>query len=570
MHLKINEFFRTAGLLCLLLLASGTLLGQDVEKIKDIKKIKDKKPFQFKGSVSLGIMSYFSNSNIKRSAPFNWVVSGTPNFIVYGIQMPITLTYSETGRSLTHPFVYNFYGASPYYKWATVHVGYRSLAFSDYTLNGMVFNGFGMELKPGKFRIGAFRGVLNPAIQADTNSGFGVILPSYKRIGYGAKLGFGTENNFLDLSFFKGKDIVSSLDATPPLAILKPAENLSFGPKFKITLFKRFFVEGDIGISIFTRNLLNDTLTETEDLKTAYKVMFVNSTTYGAYAGHIATGLNFSKWRFSLRYKQVSSDFNSMGINLMQDDIQEYTFNPSVSLWKGKLNLGGSYGFYTDNLSEKRNNTTVRKIYNTNISVSPFQRLNVSGSYSNFGTTRTNGQVQMNDSITFSLINQAISGNVSIQLGPVKKPVILSMFSSYQKADDRNIFTAKFNNSEVLSLGVNSNYQLSKSKVTIGGGVSYSDFNAGGFNYSTQTASANLGKSFLKNKIRTGLSGNFTNRFKEGQKQGQVLGLGLSQQVKLKTHVFTVNYRFMQNSTGIISNSALNEQFINFQYGFSF
>lgn len=569
MQLNFRFGLKTLALFLLLAIYLPNATAQNIEKIKDLKKIKEKKPFQFKGAVSFGLAAYFSNSTIKRGAPLNWVVSGTPTFIFYGVQVPFTLTYSETGRSLTHPFVYNFYGASPYYKWATVHVGYRSLQFSDYTLNGMVFNGFGVELKPGKFRIGAFRGILNPAIQPDSNTGFGVILPSYKRIGYGGKLGFGTDDNFFDIAFFKGKDIVSSLNTTPPTSLIKPAENLSFGPKFRFTFFKHYFIEGDVGVSIFTRNLLNDTLTETEDLKTAYKVMFVNSTSYGAYAGHVAAGVNFSKWRFSLRYKEVSSDYNSMGINIMQDDIQEYTFNPGLTLWKGKLSLSGSYGFYTDNLSKKRSSTTVRTIYNTSVSIIPAQRLSLSGSYSNFGTSRTNGQVQMNDSITFSLINQAITGNVSVQLGNIKKPVMLSLFSSYQKADDRNIFTAKFNNSEVFSLGANSNYQFKKSKFNIGGGLSYSDFNAGGSNFSTQTANVSLGKAFTS-KVKTSLNTNYTNRFKEGTKQGSVISSGLSVQVKLKTHVFNVNYRFMQNNTGIISNSALNEQFINFQYGFSF
>lgn len=554
----------------LLVLSARLAYGQDLEKIKNVKKIREQKPFQFKGALSFGLSAYFSNSAIKRGAPLNWVVSGTPTFVFYGIQMPFTLTYSETGRSLTHPFVYNFYGASPYYKWATVHVGYRSLQFSDYTLNGMVFNGLGLELKPGIFRFGAFRGVLNPAIQADSSNGFGVILPAYKRIGYGGKLGIGTENNFFDIAFFKGQDIVSSLNKIPAFSTIKPSENISFGPKFRFTFFKHYFLEGDVGVSIFTRNLLNDTLTESEDLKTAYKVMFVNSTTYGAYAGHVSAGINHNHWRLSVRYKQVSSDYNSMGINLMQDDIQEYTLNPGLNLFKGKLGLSGSYGFYTDNMSKKRNNTTVRKIYNTSVSFTPVTRLSLNGSYSNFGTTRTNGQIQMNDSITFSIINQAITGNLSLQLGNLKKPVVVSLFSSWQKADDRNIFTSRYNNSEVRSMGANSNYQFKQSKFNLGGGVSYANFKAGGNNYSTQTANLSLARPFFNNKLRTGVNSSFTNRFKEGTKQGYVFSAGLSQQVKLKTHSITFNYRVMQNKTGIISNSALNEQFINFQYGFSF
>ena len=230
-------------LLLYIFVCSGTLYAQDLEKIKDIKSIKKQKPIVFGGGFGLGFSYYNSNSPIKRTAPYNWYVSGSPSVRIYGLNIPFSFTYSETGRSLTHPFVYNFTGASPYYKWATTHIGFRSMNFSEYTMSGVVFNGVGVELKPGKLRFAAFYGVFNPAVEADTSNGnFGVILPAYKRIGYGAKLGVGTDKNYFDLIYFRGKDDAVSLKRVPAFENIKPVDNVTLGPRFRFTFFKHWLI----------------------------------------------------------------------------------------------------------------------------------------------------------------------------------------------------------------------------------------------------------------------------------------------------------------------------------------
>lgn len=550
----------------------NSLSAQDLERLGDVKNVKKRKPFEYGGSVGFGASFYNSNTANKRMAPWNWYVSGSPFVRIYGVNIPFSFTYSETGRSLTHPFHYNFTGASPYYKWATTHLGYRSMNFSEYTVSGVVFNGVGIELKPGKLRLGAFYGVFNPAVEADTSNGnFGVILPSYKRIGYGAKLGYGTDQSYFDLIYFRGKDDPNSLKEVPAFETIKPADNVTISPRFRITLFKHWFLESDLAVSVFTRNVLNDTLKETKDLRTVYKFVRVNTTTYGAFAGHVATGLNFNSWSLSLRARQVSSDYQSLGINLLQDDIREFTANPALHLFKGKLSISGSYGFYTDNVSGKRLNTTVRNIFNTQFSVQPGKRLNFGAGYSNFGTTRSNGLVQMNDSITFSIINENYNANMSLILGNTKKPVVVSFFGQYQVADDRNIFTRQFNNSKVLNAGANVQHKFVKSGLQLGGGAAFAAFEAAGNTVNTRNANASLRRNFLKNKLNLGLNVSFAERFLEGVKQGNVLSSALSVQTKLgKRHSIQSQVRIMRNTTGIISNLAFNEQRFSIQYGFQF
>jgi len=549
-----------------------TAFGQNLENISKVKSIKEKKPFEFGGGLGFGASYYNSNAPVKRMAPWNWNISGSPYVRIYGLSIPFTFTYSETGRSLTHPFHYNFTGASPYYKWATTHLGYRSMNFSEYTVSGVVFNGVGVELKPGKLRFGAFYGIFNPAVEGDTfNGNFGVILPAYKRTGYGAKLGYGTDQRYFDLIYFRGKDDPNSLKSVPAFETIKPVDNVTISPRFKVTFLKRWFIESDLAISVLTRNVLNDTLKETEDLRTVYKFVRVNTTTYGSFAGHVATGVNFNNWSLMLKARQVSSDFQSLGINLLQDDLREFTANPSVQLLKGKLGISGSYGFYTDNISGKRLNTTVRNILNTNISLQPHQRINIGMGYSNFGTTRSNGLVQMNDSITFSIINENYNGNIGIIAGNLKNPFVISLFSQYQQADDRNIFTRQFNNSKVFNAGLNLSHKLKKINTQLSGGVAYAEFMAAGKTINSRNTNLSIRKSLVKNKLNTGLNLSYAQRFQETVKQGDVMSVSLSIQTKLgKRHSIQTQARVMRNTTGIVSNSAFNEQRFSIQYGFQF
>lgn len=567
----LKKAYSALAFLWLLFAAQGAM-AQNLENVARVKSLKDKKPFEFGGSLGLGASYYNSNAAIKRVAPWNWYISGSPYMRIYGLHIPFTFTYSETGRSLTHPFHYNFTGASPYFKWATTHLGYRSMNFSEYTVSGVVFNGVGIELKPGNLRLGAFYGVFNPAVEADTSNGnFGVILPAYKRTGYGAKLGYGSDRNYFDFIYFRGKDDPNSLRNAPGFETIKPVDNVTFGPRFKVTFFKRWFVESDLALSVFTRNVLNDTLKETEDLRTVYKFVRVNTTTYGSFAGHVATGVNFNKWSLSLKARQVSSDFQSLGINLLQDDLREFTANPSLRLFKGKLGLSGSYGFYTDNISGKRLNTTVRNILNTNLSLQPHQRVNLGLGYSNFGTTRSNGLVQMNDSITFSIINENYNGNISLMAGKIKNPVVFSLFTQYQQADDRNIFTRQFNSSKVFNAGLNLQHKLAKLRTQIGGGVAYAEFMAAGKTFNTRNANLSVRKNFAGNKLNTGLNISYAQRFQESIRQGEVMCVNLSLQTKLgKHHNIQAQARLMRNTTGIVSNTAFNEQRFSIQYGFQF
>jgi len=154
------------------------------------------RPMSFSGSVDATAIFYNANGIPNRYLPFNYVLSGSPVISVYGWQIPFSFIIGKQQNSFTQPF--NQFGMSPTYKWITIHAGYRSLNFSLFTLAGHTFLGAGVELTPGKFRFAAMYGQLNKATPLDTAQALYLSTFSYKRMGMDVKVGYGTQNNFID------------------------------------------------------------------------------------------------------------------------------------------------------------------------------------------------------------------------------------------------------------------------------------------------------------------------------------------------------------------------------------
>src|SRR5690606_31629249 len=208
------------------------------------------KPFQISGSLG-GNMSYYTVNGIpERRQPWGYSLFGTVNMKIYNFSVPLSVAVSQQGTSFSQPF--SRFGASPEYKWVKLHLGYRSLNYSEFTLNGVSFLGGGIELTPGKFRFSAMAGRLKKSIGQPDNR---FERPQYKRMGYGVKVGYGTNSN-IDLSFFHAADDVGSIALPDSIDGLNPPEaSTSIGVSGKLaTRNTKWVLDYDLGASIFTRN----------------------------------------------------------------------------------------------------------------------------------------------------------------------------------------------------------------------------------------------------------------------------------------------------------------------------
>ena len=289
--------------------------------------------------------------------PFSWAINGSPVLDIYGITLPFSFIISDQERDFRQPF--NKIGVSPYYKWVKLHLGYRNLIFSPYTLAGHTVLGAGIELKPGNFRTGfiygrLLRAVPLTALNYDLNKSF-VSTPAYLRKAWSFKAGYGTENNFADIILFKGWDDPSSLNVGSTFKNIMPAENFIVSFVTHQKLWKRFNFELEYAKSLY---VLDSRVTAPDSSKNGLLEPFSflyksNSSSYLSSALESMVGYSGRIITLNIRYKRVEPDFRSMGAYFFQNDLENITIEPIVKFNKEKYSLSASLGLQHDNLNNK-------------------------------------------------------------------------------------------------------------------------------------------------------------------------------------------------------------------------
>ncbi len=311
-----------------LLIVSVVLLASSLSA-QDLANLKDAKPFGYSGSVSLRLNSYSTTREQSVRDPFFWTVTGSPTISVYGVTLPFYFSFSQKNQDYRQPF--NQFGLSPYYKWLRLHLGYRNISFSDFTLSNHTFLGAGVEAEPGIFRFGFVYGRFLKAINQpiDTLSG-DIITPTFARKGVAAKIGVGTYNNYVDLIFFKGKDDSTSVDAPLYMSATRPAENLVYGIKARQVFLKIFSFDLDYGFSIYTNDISAEEIDPEEYDVPKVVTAFIKPRTSTTFlmAGKASLGVRLKIMSLRLQYTRVEPDYQSMGSYFLNNDYENYTIAP--------------------------------------------------------------------------------------------------------------------------------------------------------------------------------------------------------------------------------------------------
>jgi hypothetical protein len=366
-------------LVSVLITLTGQVSAQDLGNLKSVR------PIDFSGAFSLRLNSYSTNRDNAVRDPFFWTVTGTPTVSLYGVTLPFYFAFSQKQTDYRQPF--NQFGLSPHYKWLRLHLGYRNISFSDFTLANHTFMGVGIEAEPSIFRLGFIYGRFLKAIDQprDTLSGE-IITPTFARRGVAAKIGIGTHNNFVDLIFFKGKDDSTSVSTGWETLGLRPAENLVYGIKARQGFLKIFMLDIDYGFSVYTSDITSPIVSAEE-----YKVPFFvtafltpRASTSFQMAGKASLAMRLKMLSLRLQYTRVEPDYQSMGSYFLNNDYENITIAPSWSMLKNKIRVSGSVGFQKNNLFEDKISSTNRRINSVNVNLMPNPRFNVTAFYTNY------------------------------------------------------------------------------------------------------------------------------------------------------------------------------------------
>jgi hypothetical protein len=540
---------------------------------QDMGSLTKEKPVQLHGSIGLGSAFYSTSKGLERQQPLSWYLSGNPTVTLFGIACPFSMTVSEQQRNFSQPF--NQYGVSPYYKWLTLHAGYRSVSFSEFTLAGANFLGGGIEMNPKKFRFGFVIGQFRRAVEEDTSYQFAV-LPSYRRTGYAVKIGVGSASNYVDFIYFKGKDDTSSLSKKPKNAVVTPGDNVALGIKTGWRLGKNIALDGDFGASLLTRDLtaagidIDATNQFYKYYDFATKFIAPNISTRYFLGGR--GGLTYFNRRFklALNYRYVQPNYESFGAYYFQQDIQQITLAPAFILLKGKLTFGGSYGIQNDNLLKIKAFTTTRNIGSFNASYNPSRQFGFTVNYSNFGTSQESGRIQLNDSVRISFVNQTFGGNVRFTKTSPTRTSLVMLMGNVMGLTDRNEFTQRLAQVNTFIGGLNYSLTFNKSGTSLNAGLNYTNAKNSAATSGGIGASVGANKRF-SDKFSGNLNANYQLRQLNGASDGDVTSVGLGVSfTPIKQMTLGLNGNLMFNTSSRVSSYSYNEQRFAARYSYNF
>ncbi|WP_343672904.1 hypothetical protein [Chitinophaga sp.] len=470
-----------------------TILFVQQASAQAIDQLGVKKGITMNGSINASTTAYKAFGMEQRRDPLVWYLNGNINMNLFGYAMPFSFSYSNQGARYSQPF--NQYRFAPSYKWVKLYLGTSSMQFSNYTLAGHVFNGAGVELTPGRWRIAAMYGMLEK---------------SMKRSGYGTKLGYENNGNSYSIALFTAKDAFN-LNHTAAFAI-----------KQRIT--KHIFADVEYSVS-----LLNDLY-------------------YDAIQGGL--GYTGNTWSIQLRYERVAPDYTTLGAYTVVNDMRNITIAPTLQLFKGKVALSGNAGMQVNNLNHSKMSDTHRWVANINTSIIPAEHWTMNVGYSNFNTfTRVRPLADPYftnplDTLDYYQVNTTYNGMLMYRIN--KSAITLN--TSFQHASDRSDATDNLGSFFMGNLSYT--YLLTKQEMSFTGTVNYYFNTSTGMNTEFFGPNVNVSKQFFNKTCKVAFLATYNiTRVALTQSSLFNTGLTLGYTPKGKKHNISSSLLYLQKGT---------------------
>ena len=425
-------------------------------------------PIKLNGTLSVGGFTYSANGIQPRQPNFGYSLSTQMNAQIYGVSIPIYASINEQGSQFQNPF--NRFGISPKYKWAQLHLGWRNMQFSQFTLQGVTFLGVGAQLTPGKWRISGMYGRFQRATNG-TNRNYPQ--PRYERKGYAAKIGYGSSLNFFEFNLFKAKDDLSSVTVADSINI-NAQENLSVGLTTQFEIIPKYLQVGaELGLSGFTENLRADTLPQEaeryiENIAWAYEP---NISSHFNYAIESFVRFKLNRFEISGNFRRIMPEYKTLGANYLLNDLEALTIQPSFRNKINALSISASIGNQKNNLDGWRQNENNRWIGSAQLDYNPRAPLGFHFQYSNYSFNQQVLRDSLNaDSLQLNQVNQNIVfiPRFIIQKSRVNHIFIFN-YNGQQLQDNSTVEGIDVSNRmHMVNLNYSLNHKASRSQLSIG------------------------------------------------------------------------------------------------------
>lgn len=496
-------------------------------KAQDIEQIGKKEPLKVNGGISANQVLYFSSDTVSYRDPYSYYLNGNLNFNIYGWDIPFSFTYSNQNHTFQQPF--NQYCLHPKYKWISAHIGYSSMSFSPYSVNGHLYSGIGAELTPpGKVTVGFLFGRLRKAIPIDTSTQ--APDPTLERWGYGVKTGVNVLSNEnltanIDFIVFHAKDRYSEKTVHIPDTVLTPEENLvvSFGGNF--TVIKKIQLRAEYATSGITHNI--NSTEEVNNSKALSKLgnYFHTNNSSEYFNGYKINGaFTESNYSIGIGYERIDPGYQTFGGYYFNNDLENITLNGAVNLVDGKVSLGGNVGKQRDNLDDKKLSEMKRWVSAVNLSYTPGEKLTYNLSYSNFQSF-TNIRSQFEtinqltpydnlDTLNFTQLSENASFNVNYAIqSNDKQRQNANLNFNYQKADEKQGGKFVGEGSQFFNINTSYSFAYVPFNVTVTTALNTNINQAGDMDSKTIGPTLSINKMLFDKKLRTTLTNSLNKSF---------------------------------------------------------
>ena len=397
-------------------------------------------------------------------------------------------------------------------------------------------------------------------VSANNTQLYNPAFPAYKRTGYAVKLGLGSDKNYLDFIYMKGRDDSTSIPYQPENYEIYAGENAVFGISHKITIAKKIIWKSDIGISAYTVDL-NATELEAEDLpfySTIKSIITPNVSTQLLTAGETSLSYREKYFSLQLKYRRIDPDYKSMGTYFFQTDLEQYTIAPTFILFKYKLMINSSIGFQHDNLYNRKLSTSARKIGSLNLTYNASQTFGFNIQYSNYGITQNpalaknmaDTALHRYDSLLISQVSQNFAFAPRLNFNSENTTQAINLFIGYQELSDNNKNTSAF--SDMTSMNINLSYSLIflKNNLTISPSLLYTSAKSHYGTLKNTGGTINISKPFLENILFSNAALSYTKNYFENASNGYTMNININLMIRPSRNSkqgFNINALWMKN-----------------------
>lgn len=540
-----------------------------------------KEKVEISGSINSKLTFYSASQNISRRPGFNFNVYGRPTFSVNGLYIPLDFSLGTYQSRLRQNF--NRMGISPEYKWVKFHFGNTSVNYSPLALSGHRFLGMGVELTPGKFRFGfnwgRFHRKIDPAdFQANTN-----VIPRYTRKGFGMKLGYGTDNSYVDLIIFKAKDDSASINRSNPAVRNTPAENAVVALSVKQSFTERLLFHFDLGFSAYTNDITSSEYSGGGFSPVKLPGLLLKGRTTTQYLMALQTNIAYKLSDFSfsvqdkeidvtdillkLSFDRIEPDYMSMGTYFFKNDVQQYKLSAAFKALKRKLSVRFPLGFEWNNVLNTKQNHNRRIIIGLFANYIHSRDLIFNLSFSNFSTRLTRDIAPTMDTLLVNQLNRQIGLRAIYKFTYNETAHTFSGMLNYMSGMNINeLIKTRILSSLIFRLS--DQFDIQWQELTFNPSFSINRYALPNFTTTRIIPGIGARREFLENKIRAGYNlALILTRVKNGNGNFGVSNRISASMQTFKKQSLSFNFYFLQN---LGQNRSFSEMMGEFRYRIMF